>query len=403
MTMPLLAQPDPPSDSRDGGDPMRRLLSGRIPALDGVRGVAILLVLLHQFDIVDPGASRLAFLWSEAVEPGWIGVQLFFVLSGFLITGILVDAKDEQAGFFRRFYSRRARRIVPLYYAMLVLILLVLPAVARLPAHEIGDRRGQIWYWLYLQNWPMPFLHDGAVGLGHTWSLAVEEQYYLLWPLAVWALDRRGLIRLCLAIAGGAFALRTGLRLHGLQPEIIYSATWGRADALALGGLCALLVRRQDWRAFGARSRARLSLLALVSLAMLAVASHDFSRKAAVTQTVGYTVLAVTFALFIGGAVTETAAGGGRLSRALSFGPLQAIGRVSYGMYLFHLPLHLLSTRWLLARYLDKDGNTPIVALGVVYLIVATAVLFGLAWLSWTFFERRFLPPSPRERSALPR
>src|SRR5260370_3150877 len=132
----------------DGGasEPMRRLWRGRIPALDGVRGVAILLVLLHQFNVVDGGASSLAaHLWTEVVEPGWMGVQLFFVLSGFLITGILVDAKGE-ARFLGRFYGRRVRRIVPLYYLMLAVVFIVVPLAGHHPlAGELsGDPRGQV-------------------------------------------------------------------------------------------------------------------------------------------------------------------------------------------------------------------------------------------------------------------
>jgi peptidoglycan/LPS O-acetylase OafA/YrhL len=183
-----------------------------------------------------------------------------------------------------------------------------------------------------------------------------------------------------------------------VAPEIIYMATWGRADALALGGLCALFVRRADWRVFGGRARAMVVTVTLAALAAVAVASHDFARKQAATQIAGYSVLAAAFAIFIAAAVIQSATGGGRLVRALSFPPLRAIGRVSYGMYLFHLPLHLLATRLVLARFLDRDGNTTSVAFAFVYLIVATAVLYGLALLSWTRFERRFRPPRTSAR-----
>src|SRR5579872_870197 len=168
------SRPIPPANSsaESAADPMPALLGGRIPALDGVRGLAIVLVLLHQFNLMDAGAGFAARLWTLLVEPGWIGVQLFFVLSGFLITGILIDAK-ERPGFFRRFFGRRVRRIFPLYYAVLVLVFVVLPALG-ISREWTGQAGSRIWYWLYLQSWPIPALQHGrgAGLLGHTWSLA---------------------------------------------------------------------------------------------------------------------------------------------------------------------------------------------------------------------------------------
>ncbi|HEY2902472.1 MAG TPA: acyltransferase [Polyangia bacterium] len=380
------------------------LLPARIPALDGLRGVAILLVLLHQFNVLDPRAGLTARLQTAIVEPGWIGVQLFFVLSGFLITGILLDAKGAP-NFFGRFYRRRVQRIFPLYYLVLAATFFLLPRAAPAIAARTGVGHHHLWYWLYLQNWPG--LGGDADLLGHTWSLAVEEQYYLIWPLAVWTLSERGLGRLCLGVAAGAFLLRVGMRAAGVAPEVVYSFTLARADALALGGLVALALRRPDWRAAVERHLPRAARWMVVTLAVVAVASHIFARKQLVTQTVGYSVLAMAGALLIAGVMLNApAASGGqapgigsRLLSVLNLPPLRAIGRVSYGMYLFHQPLHLFAIRVLLAGRLNADGTTSHPLVAAAYLIVATAVLFALARLSWTLFERRFLGPSPREEN----
>jgi peptidoglycan/LPS O-acetylase OafA/YrhL len=375
--------------------PLPELLRQRIPALDGVRGLAIVLVLMHQFNIMDPQASLPLRLLTATVEPGWIGVQLFFVLSGFLITGILLDAKNSQS-FFGPFYRRRLQRIFPLYYLVLAVTFLVLPRLTTWPASMLGAGHDHLRYWLYLQNWPI--WHSRGVGLlGHTWSLAVEEQYYLVWPLAVWALTQRGLVRLSLAIVAGAFLLRVVLRATGVAPELIYSSTVTRADALAMGGLVAIAARRADGAAWLRRHLDRWTVLLIAALAVVTVASHALSRKQIITQTFGYSILALAFAVLIAWAVLQSTTGASRLVAWLSWRPLRAVGRVSYGMYLFHLPLHLYVTRVLLASTLDGDGATPNLALAAGYFFAASLVVFVLAQLSWSLFEKRLLAWSPRQ------
>ncbi|HEX3693875.1 MAG TPA: acyltransferase [Polyangia bacterium] len=394
------AGPGEPAGLADHARPTT-LLPGRIPALDGLRGVAILLVLLHQFNVLDPHAGLTARLQTAMVEPGWIGVQLFFVLSGFLITGILLDAKGAP-NFFRRFYRRRVQRIFPLYYLVLAATFFLLPWAAPAIAARTGVGHHHLWYWFYLQNWPG--LGGDADLLGHTWSLAVEEQYYLVWPLAVWALSERRLGRLCWGVAAGAFLLRVAMRAASVAPEVVYSFTLARADALAMGGLVALALRRAEWRAAIER---RLPRATAWTLAALALASRIFARKQLVTQTIGYSVLAWAGALLIAWVVLNSSRSAGgpatavgrRLRRMLDFPALRAIGRVSYGMYLFHQPLHLFATRVLLAGRLNADGTTPRPLVAAAYLVTATAVLFALARLSWIFFEGRFLGPSPREEN----
>src|SRR5262249_15937795 len=145
------------------------------PELDGLRGIAILLVLmLHQTEALrDTG-------WRTFWSFGWAGVDLFYVLSGFLITGILLDARAQE-GFFRRFYWRRVLRILPLYYLWLLFFTVVLPLSGASLAPLLSARHGQLWWWVHLSNWHFAFGHEVPTGISIAWSLSIEEQFYLLW------------------------------------------------------------------------------------------------------------------------------------------------------------------------------------------------------------------------------
>ena len=173
--------------------------------LDGVRGIAILLVLLFHLELPYPaGAPRLLF---APLLIGWSGVDLFFVLSGFLITGILIDTRDCR-NYFSSFYMRRVLRIMPLY----LLAVFAYFAVALPIAHHFGywsARNGsaQMWFWLHLSNWPAAF---GTVVpfIGHFWSLSVEEQFYFVWPLVVLFVRPSRLIHVCCGVVVAALALR---------------------------------------------------------------------------------------------------------------------------------------------------------------------------------------------------
>ena len=174
----------------------------RLMSLDGLRGIAILAVIAeHTLRLFHP-TSVLSRLWAAFQESSWAGVDLFFVLSGFLITGILLDSRHDKR-YFLNFYARRTLRIFPLYYAVLVIAILIVPAVmgfSKLP--ELYSRlvANQLWLWTYLQNFAQASGPHALPGFGHFWSLAVEEQFYWVWPLAVFLLPRRHLFRLCITL-----------------------------------------------------------------------------------------------------------------------------------------------------------------------------------------------------------
>jgi peptidoglycan/LPS O-acetylase OafA/YrhL len=354
----------------------------RVPALDGVRGLAILLVVgMHAlfFGVPLPGVAPPSQhdAYVRFAGLGWCGVDVFFVLSGFLITGILVHSRGEPH-YFRNFYARRALRIFPLYYVVLALLLWWLPRPPITDAEAVS-------YLLYYQNFRFAFGGDAHPDLARdiTWSLAIEEQFYLVWPAVVAWLPRRWLPRLCMATVGFAIAVRfVGLELGIPRP---YFLTFGRIDALAAGALLALLPLPPKW--FGALS----AVVGAGALAGIAWHGKNALPDTAVMQTWG---LIAALAMAVG--VLVLARHGGGLARVLSLRPLRSLGAYSYCIYL----VHFLVIEWLafrchgdlppaLQRWLV--ANLPATGLLLLFTFACLLLSWAIGWLSWHLFERRLL------------
>jgi len=189
--------------------------SRHYPALDGLRGIAILAVFCYHFGGGSKSSNWLIQIWSGIADTGWMGVDLFFVLSGFLITGILYDTAHKP-NRVKNFYARRSLRIFPLYYGVLLLFLLLTPTL------QLHWKPGHLLYFFYLSNM-MPLFTPGLASpgpkmmVGHFWSLAVEEQFYLVWPFIVWYVrDRRKLLQVSIAIMVAALIFRMILVCRGV-------------------------------------------------------------------------------------------------------------------------------------------------------------------------------------------
>ena len=223
----------------------QRPQAGFIPALDGLRGIAIILVMLHHFTYYRP-TSGIDALIASVLFFFWTGVDLFFVLSGFLITGILLDTRGNER-YFTNFYARRTLRIFPLYYLVLFLAFVVLPkfpAVHAVLAGRSIDLPPQWPYWLYLTNFSIAdrgWVH-GWVDVA--WSLAIEEQFYLVWPLVIWLCPPRLVVWLCTAIFVAEVFARSCARASDMPVLPIYVVTWFRLDGLVIGALLAVALRR---------------------------------------------------------------------------------------------------------------------------------------------------------------
>ncbi|HVE81465.1 MAG TPA: acyltransferase [Myxococcales bacterium] len=359
------------------------------PELDGVRGVAILLVLLlHHL-----GGVRLGPLGTP-FRAGWMGVDLFFVLSGLLITRILLRQRGRP-GYFRSFYARRALRIWPLYTLVLAFALL---GAWRIPglSYEMPAPQSAA-YALYVQN----LVYPGSYGpwpLKVTWSLAIEEQFYVAWPLLVALLPERWLRRFLWGVVAAMPVVRWAALAAGASPLLVYMHTGCRLDGLAAGGLLALALAQPGPGPGRFLSRARWGAL-LVPAACALVWSPLMGGDALIQRPEAvagaellaaggvYTLLSLGF----GGVVAMVVGGGGvPAARALFSGrALRWLGTRSYGLYLYHgITIHLdqaLLRPWL------RDHLGGRMAANAAGLALAVGGLLALAELSFRFFEQPLL------------
>ena len=361
-----------------------------VPALDGVRGIAIALVLLHHlvlFSGIRPW-RRPEWLFYNLTSSGWVGGDLFFVLSGFLITGILCDTKGT-AGYFRQFYIRRALRIFPPYYATLIGYFIVLPLLLPRQENYVAPGGEQLWYWTYLVNWQIGANGwPDAPGLGHFWSLAVEEQFYFIWPLAVFLLMRRHLVALCMVTIASCLALRFVLHNEGYIVGA-YVLTLARMDSLVMGALLAVLARTP--RGLQLLSRYSWPIFALMAIPLggLVLLTGALNSEDLLTQTFGFSFLGLLFALLIGAVISSRP--GGSVDRIFSLAPLVALGRYSYALYVLHHPVLYLVQR---SGFRVVDGPRPFgsqLPLQLAYMLVLGGSCLLLAMLSWRLIESPFL------------
>ena len=347
-----------------------------LPALDALRGVAIVLVLFHNLSIFIPSGTIVDKLWNAFVEAGWVGVQLFFVLSGFLITGILLDDRDRPRTI-RAFYIRRFLRIFPLYYALLLVYFVLVPPFVPVLQRPFTET---VWYWLYLSNGSW-FAYGILPGMGHVWSLAVEEQFYVVWPWVAVRTRPATLARICVVIVVGSLAVR-GV-LHALHfPDLwLYSATLCRADALAMGALVALAVRSETWRPRLARALRPVGALSAIALAALMVVTHGMNRNNPLMQIWGYSLIAV------GSAVLVARAARPDTPSWLRFGALRIFGKYSYGIYLVHPPLkHVVHHFY--GPKLDAMMEARPIVTDLAFIGAISAATIGVALLTWVALEK---------------
>jgi len=367
------------------GRPTPVVAEKHIPALDGIRALAILLVIPHNADFLSRPYPALVYPFALVAHAGWIGVHLFFVLSGFLITGKLLDAQGSH-NYFRAFFGRRTLRIMPLYFTVLLLSFVIAPALVRMPDAFLDTRQHQLWLWIFLSNWTTPF-DEGVFGYSHFWSLAVEEQFYLIWPFVVIRCRPQRLLWICAIVGGGALLARALMTMFHFNHDALYMFTISRMDALATGAAVAALMRIPAVHAWLAERSGMIASGAVLALLATFIVTRGFGIYDSSTQTVGYTLLSVAFALVVLWAALPAS---GRLrsgQRVLQCTPLRLIGRYSYGMYIFHLPLHVFVFGPLLHRLVAQV--TP--AISLAYSTAMIVITFGIAALSYECFERRFL------------
>jgi peptidoglycan/LPS O-acetylase OafA/YrhL len=379
--------------------------SGRIPALDGVRGVAILLVMVsHLYGLVwalEGEAPTLGLdVWANRiVHTGWMGVDLFFVLSGFLITGILYDAKHSNT-YFRSFYARRFLRIFPLYYGFLILLLVIAPHfdVLRRASNVDALRDAQFWYWTYLSNYQSSVeqisnTQTFQTGFRHFWSLAIEEQFYLIWPSFVLLLDRRKLMVVCVALVVAAFLTRMYLQSDAASswarlnaPHVFLPA---RMDTLALGALLALALRDGDLLQRLARFAVPVMAFSAALLAVYFFREKGLSTIDRDTQLYGFTAIALMFAALL--SLVVTARPESRLNRFFSNPYLMFFGQYAYGLYVVHLLIGFVLADRMAGRIDLPEIFGSQMPVSLAFALIAMSASIAGAWVSWHLFEKQFL------------
>jgi len=345
---------------------------GYIPQLDGLRGTAVIMVLIgHAASFVE------GLPYAGMVEYVRFTVDVFFVLSGFLITGILLDSKGS-AHYFRNFYARRSLRVWPLYYLVLFLVFVVAPLFRPAMRPTVAS----IWpaFIFYVQN---ILYHDiYPFGLGATWSLAIEEQFYLTWPVLVFLLKRQTLsiVSVCLVVVSTSVRLTS--YFHGAPPAFPHMFTLARLDSIAFGCLAALWLRSPTCTL--ARWRVRSYQFLVFGLGSTVLARILMHRNSSI---VSYTFLAMAFTGLLGISLISDPRSS-LLGRSLSLDWLRQIGKISYGLYLWHLPLFILWVRFLGSQHFLQSYPVARNLLSFVSLLLVVLVV---ASISWRIFEQPIL------------
>jgi peptidoglycan/LPS O-acetylase OafA/YrhL len=378
----------------------------RLAVVDGLRGIAILLVIgFHLWNLLpglsgDRSTGSLDVHLAHLFRSGWIGVDLFFVISGFLLTGHLYDARGSST-YFRAFYVRRALRILPLYYAFLFFLLVVVPRIpGRLSEYlQIDMLRGvQSYYWTYTVNVAgclratagrIPLAHS------HIWSLCVEEQFYLFWPAVVlYAGDRRQLMRVFLAV----MALAVGMRWLVTLPLISgpfrewapYALLPCRMDTFAFGGYVALAVRGEAAEIRRLRRLARvLAAGSLVGLAAIYLRQHGLKPFEEPLRTLGMSLLTLGFGALLVLVLDLEPATAWR--SAFESRPLMTAAKFSYGLYVVHPSIAFALIPLVAHTWWTRPVLGSFVFANLGFLALAGGASVVVAWASWHLLEKRAL------------
>jgi peptidoglycan/LPS O-acetylase OafA/YrhL len=359
-----------------------------LPSLDGLRGLAILMVIAHNCLLMDPAGQSIPVLaLYKLLDSGWVGVTLFFALSGYLITGILLDTQGQPRAWWN-FTVRRALRIFPPYYLFLVVMFVLLPWWGLQPEGFQAGAENRIWLWTYLINW-FQSIGQGVGAVPHFWSLAIEEQFYLIWPPLILACRQpQHVLWLCLFTIAVSVGTRAWMAHQGGMNPMIYTWTITRMDALVYGGLAAWWIRQPGALDWFTRHRQVLHGVVLAVVLMATVYTSLFPRTSLRGFVVGYAVLGMAFAYLVLVMAQGDAQGPSRWTAWARLPWLMELGKVSYGVYIVHKPLSDFGGTALL-KATGLDASSPVGS--VLYLLALVLVCYGVAKLSFELFEKPLL------------
>jgi peptidoglycan/LPS O-acetylase OafA/YrhL len=352
--------------------------------LDGIRGLAILIVTLYRFSKEMPTDSLAGSMLHSALEIGSRGVDLFFVLSGFLITGVLLQAKGQEH-FLTGFYWRRTLRIFPLYFLTLAALLLLVPAL--FANTSIASRVGvvpenEFFLWTYCSNIKMAIEGAWCFGaLDHFWSLAVEEHFYLVWPLVVMMLPIRWMLVAAIGLAGVSTIGRIGFAAisdNGVATDVL---TIFRLDGLCLGSALAIAIRSFPQLMKYRMQFGVLACLLLGLASLMQVSGRGLWTIPTLVWSMGWTCLLAT---------VVTSKPQNWLARLFQVKPLLSLGRYSYAMYVFQCPQLALSAGFFSAATMTGWIGNPIAGV-IAFTAIMFAINYAMALLSWHCLEKHCL------------
>lgn len=346
------------------------------PALDGIRGLAILMVLFsHNFSFVPYSMF------------GEFGVDLFFVLSGFLITDILLKTKENK-NYLRTFYIRRILRIFPIYYLTLTAFFILAPYCSQLQNQYSYYFNNQLFFWLYFQNWlpiiqPPPFLTNSI--LGHLWSLSVEEQFYIIWPFLILVCKKtKALIRICLLIIICFILFRFLAWLFLGNSNLTYWLQFNtRMDGLCIGSLIAV------WRFTNVDIKSKILRWGALFIGFhifIAIISKTVFHYMPHFSFLGYTSISIVFGISIVLAIEKK---NKIINAVFELMPLRYIGKISYGLYLFHFPV-LVVFKIYFADYIRKLGFQPLYS-DIIIAVITALIAILISIFSYNFIEKKIL------------
>ena len=373
--------------------PVNKTSLQKFSELDGLRGIAVLMVMAFHIFNRAPGYlidnQTFIITLNKIAQIGWAGVDIFFVLSGFLITSILLNTKNTPH-YFKNFYARRILRISPLYFLVIGAILIFLPFIT--PHANVHGGQASWPYFLFsLQNWLV--IHALKLGVYPTpanplWSLAIEEQFYLIWPMLVFFISRRKLVFLTIAILVGSLIFRLlFVQLAGMSRDtapFLYFSSITRLDGFAVGALLAIAYQSEHWK----RIFARYSWLLLIVVLPVIAAIMIYSRNTNPLQidyylnTWGYSLIALAAGAIL--VILTTGSSETIPRRFFRNDALSFFGKYSYAMYLLHFPIMLMVLNMDFARHRGEQSWFIF-----VFLTFGLTILGSL--LTWNLLEKPML------------
>ena len=346
-----------------------------VKEFDGWRGFGILFVVL---------AHYLPSLFIGS----WVFMEMFFVMSGFLITGILIDSKSKE-GYYKKFILRRVLRVFPLYYICLIILFFLIPATWLDLSYY---RSHQLWFWFYIENWLYALQGWPKVkALHHFWSLAIEEQFYIFWPFVVYVFSTKNLLRFCIFLFFFSIVFRNTGMMMGFVMPFPYVATFARMEGIALGALIAILIRNN--KSVLEKLAAPVTIISGFLIVVLFITARSMNFQHFIHYSINYSMVD----LFFAGMITLTIAKNELplLKRIFNSPVMKQLGVMSYCIYIFHYPILVLAEYNLDNYFYRLTGSEGLAKL--LYRLVAFAITIPIV----LFFHKKIEVPLWRYKKAV--